>query len=252
MMIACKEKTDYQILPGNETLLVVDAIITNEYKQHEIRLSQTVDKLNAPPEAVSNAKITVSDGDSVFVFTEDSLIPGIYKSTEFSAVTDRYYFLKIEYNGKTYGAETYMIPATPFPEVALSQNDEGLYHIVDNFQSMEDAMWEFYIDWSNTDSSGNSQNQALLYFYTLHTVDVAQVFAENVETIYFPSGTNITQRKYSLSPEYAEFIRTLLSETEWTGGFFDVTPANLSTNLSGGAVGFFAACTVIERKIVVK
>ena len=37
----------------------------------------------------------------------------------------------------------------------------------------------------------------------------------------------------------------MLSETEWRGGLFDVKRANVITNLSEGAVGFFAVSTVV-------
>ncbi|MBE9509733.1 MAG: hypothetical protein IMY71_02550, partial [Bacteroidetes bacterium] len=44
---------------------------------------------------------------------------------------------------------------------------------------------------------------------------------------------------------------TMLSETEWKGGVFDVLPGNVYTNLSEGAVGFFAVSTVVSDSTVV-
>jgi hypothetical protein len=44
----------------------------------------------------------------------------------------------------------------------------------------------------------------------------------------------------------------MLSETEWRGGVFDVQRANVSTNLSEGAIGFFASCTIVTDTTVVK
>ena len=34
-------------------------------------------------------------------------------------------------------------------------------------------------------------------------------------------------------------------ESEWRGGLFDVERGNITTNLSEGAIGYFAASTVI-------
>ncbi len=252
-LFSCKEKLDSPIDARNENLLVVDALITNEYIQHEVQLSKTVNELNGVPEKVSGATITITDGDSIYVFVEDSSELGTYISSPFSAVIGKYYFLSIDHEGNNYAAEAYMIPVTHFSYISYSQNDNDLYYINDNFSSMEDAMWEISLDWSHIiDDSLNTMNKALLYYYTLHTVDIAQIFASKTETVYFPSGTIITQKKYSLSHEYAAFIRTLLSETEWSGGYFDVMPANLSTNLSNGAIGFFAVCTVMENTVIVK
>jgi hypothetical protein len=43
----------------------------------------------------------------------------------------------------------------------------------------------------------------------------------------------------------------MLSETEWRGGVFDVQRDNVSTNLSEGAVGFFAVATVVADTTVI-
>jgi hypothetical protein len=47
-----------------------------------------------------------------------------------------------------------------------------------------------------------------------------------------------------MTPEYAEFIREVLQETQWQGGLFNTIPANVPTNLSPGGAGFFAVCGV--------
>jgi hypothetical protein len=43
----------------------------------------------------------------------------------------------------------------------------------------------------------------------------------------------------------------MLLETNWTGGLFTVAPANVGTNLSEGAFGFFGACAVTELSVIV-
>jgi hypothetical protein len=85
----------------------------------------------------------------------------------------------------------------------------------------------------------------------LHSFDAVQIFSPDKEKIYFPKNTTIIQKKYSLSNEHAEFIRSLLFETEWRGGFFDVEAFNVSTNLSEGAVGYFGVSTVLTDTIEV-
>ena len=60
------------------------------------------------------------------------------------------------------------------------------------------------------------------------------------------------QRKYSLSPQHEEFIRSLLVETQWHGGNFDIEEGNVHTNLSEGALGFFGACSVITYSSTVE
>ena len=93
---------------------------------------------------------------------------------------------------------------------------------------------------------------ARLLYYTLPTIDVSEIFAPGIQTIYFPSGTYITEKKYSITREHAEYIRALLLESKWQGGLFDTEHANLPTNMSNGAIGFFGACGVNTIYLKVK
>jgi hypothetical protein len=72
-----------------------------------------------------------------------------------------------------------------------------------------------------------------------------------MQSVYFPAGTIISERRYSLTPEHAEFVREMLLETNWTGGLFTVAPANVITNMSDGAFGYFGACAVTELSVTV-
>ena len=76
------------------------------------------------------------------------------------------------------------------------------------------------------------------------------MFSPARERVYFPPGTNVNITKESLSDGYAEYLRGLLSETSWNGGLFDVKPGDPYTNLSQGAIGYFAATTVIRDTVV--
>ena len=43
----------------------------------------------------------------------------------------------------------------------------------------------------------------------------------------------------------------MLSETEWRGAVFDVHRADVTTNLSNGAIGFFAVSTIVSDTTVI-
>ena len=111
------------------------------------------------------------------------------------------------------------------------------------------------VDWSSApgyETENPELYKAKLYYYTLPTIDVNEVFAPNIEKVGFPSGTKITVRRYSLTDEHAAFLRALLLETTWSGGYFNTASANIPTNLSTGALGFFGACGVAEQKETAK
>jgi len=251
-MVGCEKKTEWQLQTQNTNLIVVDGIITNEQKVHIVTINFPVTHLNEKPIPLSGATVLISDEDSTYTLLEQPLNSGKYiTSSNFSGQVGKRYSLLINYNNKVYTAKTYMVKGYDFQPLEYVKNDNNkLYHltwIASQYNAQRPAMWEILLDWSQADGYTNlnpDSCKARLLFYTLPTLDVSEIFAPDVENIYFPPGTIINQRRYSLNSEHAEFIRTLLLETNWQGGVFSSVPANVSTNLSEGAVGYFGACEV--------
>lgn len=250
--ISCEEKVDMDIIPLVNNYLIVEGILTDEYKKQEIKLSKPVSSIGARPEMATGATVVVYMDEIAYPFTETE--PGKYMSDSFAVSLRKEYNLSISYEGNEYSSSASSDPVTSFSPLTYysSVNYDSLFLIFGNFSSQEDAMWEIKIDWSQVPGYENVANKALLYFFTIHTVDIAEVFAPEYKHVYFPSKTVIIQKKYSLTEEHAAFYRTLLSETDWRGGFFDVAPANLPTNMSEGALGYFGVCSVISDTILVE
>ncbi|MCK4662546.1 MAG: DUF4249 family protein [Bacteroidales bacterium] len=259
VMFSCEVETDWKLHTDNSPLIVVDGVITNERKAHIIKLTKPIYELNSVAEPVTGAIVAINYTDTSVELTETSDNSGIYKTdSTFMAVTGIQYQLTILFENKTYTASAYMVHVTPFKILTYKYiPDTNMYKIVSiggSFDSQEASMWEIFLDWSDLPDYNNTNeiNKAKLIYYTLPSLDVNQIFAPEKEIIYFPKGTKIIQKKFSLTNEHAEFIRTLLSETEWRGGYFDAIPANLATNLSEGAVGYFGACSVISDSLIVQ
>ncbi len=256
---SCVKETDWDMEPPGEPVIVVDGIITDVQGVQDIRLSYSVNDLNESPAPVSEAGVLISNQDSSWQLAENPPYSGMYKTpANFVAVPGKNYTLLISTNGKIYTAKTAMEAGKLFdPLMYKPDDDDSLYRIdwvASAFSADFPAMWEIILDWSQVsgyegrDSAGT---HARLLFYTLPTLDVSQLFAPKVEEIHFPAGTWITENRYSLTAEHAEFIRELLMETSWQGGLFSSMPANVTTNLSSGAVGWFGACGKSSLSLVV-
>jgi len=111
-------------------------------------------------------------------------------------------------------------------------------------------MYEVLLDWSHVAGYG-AQGTARLLSFAFNTLDVGQVFPPEKEKVWFPAGTIVIVRKYSLTDEFAAYLRALAMETQWHGGYFDEASANLPTNLSAGAIGYFAASSVLADTLIV-
>jgi hypothetical protein len=255
----CAREIDWP-LPGNPPdLIVVDAILTDETKAHQITLTRPVHSLNESPEPVTGATILISSEDSIWSLTEDSTGSGIYTTpADFHSLTGKTYTLQIFSAGILYSAKAFMVPGVLFDELTyVKNNNDDLYHIewvADAFSPSEPAMWEILIDWSLVPGYMHFDPQtckARLLFYTLPTLDVSEIFAPLMEKVSFPAGTIITERRYSLAPDHAAYIRELLLETNWQGSLFPTANANVATNLSTGATGYFGVCAVTSLSLIV-
>lgn len=258
LLISCEKRADWPLQSENKNLIIVDGTITDETKVHTIRLTFPVTQLNETPQPVTGANVLIQVEDSTYNLTEQPANSGIYKK-KFAGYAGKQYTLKITYNNNVYSAKTTMLAGINIQQPLLyaKNNNNNLYHITwvaNVYNAQNFAMWEILLDWSNVAGYQNQNPdscKARLLYYTLPTIDVSQVFAPELEKISFPAGTIITERRYSLTKEHAEFIRALLSETNWQGGLFDSAHANLPTNLSEGAAGFFAACGVTTLSLTV-
>jgi len=257
LLISCEKRADWTLHSENKNLIIVDGTITSEKKEHNIKLTFPVTQLNETPQPVTGATVIISDEDSIYPLTEQPANSGIYVR-KFIGCAGKHYTLLINYNNNVYSAKTTMLAGINFQPLLYAKNkNNNLYHITwvaNVYNAQNFAMWEILLDWSNVAGYQNQNPdscKARVLCYTLPTIDVSQVLPPEIQNISFPAGTVITERRYSLTSEYAEFIRALLSETNWQGGLFDSAHGNLPTNLSEGAAGFFAACGVISLSLTV-
>ncbi len=252
LMVACEEKIDYPLVPEDTGLLVVEGLLTNENKNHLVRLSL--------PYATQNGIAAPATGASVFVFEDSTLFTlqelpagsGNYYTPRRRAVAGKIYTLFIEYKGSEYFAQDSSVPVQPLHDLKYRQSGDGYALILDPIAGHDPNYIEHMIEWVNTDAcraEGSCEGKVM--FYDLKTIDVNEMFKPEKDLFQFPKETTVIRKKYSVSPAYRTFLRSMLSETEWRGGVFDVQRSNIATNLSEGAVGFFAVCSVVGDTTVI-
>ena len=257
MAFACTDEIGWDLKFQEEDLIVVEGKITDETKQHEVVLTKPLYEMNGDPEPVSGALLEIYDGRKRIPLQEDRTRPGIYLTPpEFAGEVGSGYQLRIHQGDKLITAISYMREVTPFQfmRTYLVQTNPPLYevHITD---SDEPAIVRLELDWSHVpgyDTLSHEENHALIYHYTLGTIDVNRMFPPDREAVRFPPGTIVFREKESVNGQYEEFLRGMVSETDFRGGVFDVLPGNARTNLTEGAIGYFTASQVIRDTMVIE
>ena len=257
LIISCDEQVDWELKYVEEDLLVVEGKISSELKQHEVRLTRPLYEMNGTVEPVRGALVEIYDGRVLYSLSENPEQAGIYRTDSlFAAVLNQYYQLRILYEDKRITAVTFMREVGPFQFMTVYpvQSDPPLLEAYIS-DSDEPSIVRLQLDWSHLpgyELLPDSATHSVIYHYTLNGADVNKIFKPSQEHVRFPPGTIVFREKESVNPWYAEFLRGILSETDWRGGMFDVLPGNARTNMEGEAIGFFTAADVLRDTIVIE
>ncbi|MBQ5402899.1 MAG: DUF4249 family protein [Bacteroidales bacterium] len=251
---SCVHEFPFSIDEIQKNTVVVEGEITNEFINHTVYLSMLSDYQDTARIALRGAKVAVTSGDSTYLYKETS--DGIYTSTDkFAGITGNLYSLHVEIRGAVLSAQTTMLPVTPpdkityniFPD-KMSVNTVAEPYVLEN-----PAKYVLKLSWAEN----NAQKNATLYYYSLTTVDISQLFAPKIQETFFPRGTQIIERKYSIDKDYEKYLRSLLAETLWSGGYFDEAHGNLHTNIESDnpiikTAGYFSASTVFIDTLIAR
>ena len=248
ILISCEEEANIPFDSENTKLLAVEAVVTNENINHVVRLTLPYQKQNGTSTPVNNANVSISDGTSSIALTPGD--SGHYFTPKMRFVSGRTYSITINFNGKQYSAQDSSVPVESLSALSYA-NAPGGYRINFFDTGSQPNYIEYSLDWTNTPSC-LSECKAKIYYYDLKTVDANELFKPEKTDFVFPSQSTIIRRKFSMSDEYRSYLRSMLSETQWRGSVFDVQRDNAPTNLSQGAIGFFAVSTVVSDTLKIQ
>lgn len=264
-LLSCVQELEPDSLGDPVSLLVVDGAITTQEGPQTVKLtlSKSLEALNEPSPPVSGAEVSVSDGSRTWHFTENE--PGIYQSApSMQGKVGETYSLTIVSEGKTYTASEKLYSGGDFDEELLfhpppDPDYKGAsFAIIDHqFGFDEPHQWEVIVDDTAYYRPSRTGGDSVLVevasrtftYYTHPLIEPNGLFTFSPTNYYgYPAGLGITFRRLSISGLHYRYLRALFSETEWRGGLFDTPPGNLPTNLEGGAIGYFAAREVVEKR----
>jgi hypothetical protein len=251
VLTGCEEMIERPISPAEMNLVVVEGVITNERMRHLVKLTRPYDSQNQTPLPASGATITIEAGNQSVTLEEFPSGSGLYYTPELRAATGVTHRLSIFYQGHVFVAEDHSVPVEPLQPLEYRKADGG-YRLIGETSGQDPNYVDHRLVWTQTPqctSAGACEGKVV--FYDLKTIGVNEIFKPDKQEFTFPGNTIVVRKKFSVSPAYRNFLREMLSETEWRGGLFDVQRANVPTNLSQGAVGFFAVSTVVGDTTVV-
>jgi hypothetical protein len=246
VVVGCEEVVDTPAIEKFDPVLVVEGMFTNEERIHTVTLSRSVPvNYSGSPTPVSGAIVFIRADDKIIPMVEKIAGTGVYETTRIvNGQPGHVYELSVSVDGKEYTAIDTMEPVTPLDGIRYSHSvSNGMYEwTVPNDHSLSPGTT---YEWQAAFVHTNGDIDKITY-YNFTGLETAALFALNQmsQTIWFEPGTKIVQKKYSLSKSYYEFLRAVYIETDWRGGLYDINPANVPTNVTNGATGFFRVSAV--------
>ncbi len=274
--LGCTERMDDVELKGTEPVLVVFGGITTDTMAHSIRLTKSDNYFSnkqTPPVSGAKVEITVTDNDStveeIITLQESNEEKGNYYTAPgiFGKINRSYHLsisgVDIDDDGveEEYEAISGIDSVGKIDSVKLKYvNDffEGweikvyawdppeknyyLFKVRLNDQPVKDTLNEWFIQ-DDAPFNGNYTNGISSQYLQFNKSD------EHTE-----EGDVVTFELGSISKEYYNFIIHVQTETYPKIPIFSGPPANVSTNLTNGAFGFFyaysiARCSTVAPKI---
>ncbi|GEM_PF-4383515 len=260
LLQSCEEKTDLTLdtIPPK---IVVNGILTDELIHQQINLTKTSDYFsNTAPEGLSGAEIIVVYNSITETFSETKT-PGVYKSDKvFKVKPDITYNLKITnavLEGKSYNLEasSKVKESDNIVKISLAYSDKKesvrvYMHAENNIDGnnyackaiknsimVSDTLTE-YILFTEKDYGNISYNGLWVYNLDL-TKPTEAATVSDVISIEF----------LNISNEYYEFLNAAQQAASYNP-MMSSPPANIYTNLSGGAIGVFGVCTKTVKSAI--
>ena len=257
VMGACTEKIDVK-LDETYTRLVVNGKITTDSAFQEITMSKTADYFyNQPVPMVHNATVTVSDGEDQYIFHEtEPGISGVYRSDiAFAGQVGKTYTLDIQLEqpvsgNKDFTGSCFLPSVTNLDSVGYEYHpeigSEGGYLLTVYAQEPGEEKNYYMFNWYKNgvlmnDSLDNLSISDDQYINGNYINGAAVVWASNASSWEnLKPGDTVMIRMSGITKEYYNFLFEV-QLSQFNIPLFSGPPANVSSNISNGSVGFFTA-----------
>ena len=265
-LLQCTERIEIK-LDSTYTRLVVEGYISTDTIRHPVRLTTSGDYFyNQPAPPVSGAVVSLSDGDSTVLLSESQEYPGVYLTDpDYYGIPGKTYTLMIsqvdvDNNGifEEYSATSGLRPINSIDSIQLEQLQGTHYNIFQILVYAWDPPVKNYYAFKVlkngilvTDSLHELIVQDDVFFNGNYTYGIPSQFLDQNEKdeVILP-GDTITFEINGITEEYYRFILETQSEIFYQTPMFSGPPANISSNISNGAIGFFTAYSVERCSVV--
>lgn len=247
---SCREERILDFIEAEELTLVVEGTLTDENRRHFVRIAESGNYYESKSSnPATGAAVSINGVDLIELSHPDSL--GYYTTPiGFKAIANNTYQLLISYKNRNYTAAGFMNETPNIDSIRIKRNrdipdfvgielyDVDIYYVEDKSRKAYYS-YDLFVDGEWLTESINDK----AFFENDFLIEGPVTFtAQNFSDldVDLDKELQIVLQKSSLNTETFKFYTDFFNQTEGTNNpFFAPPPANISTNLSEGAFGFF-------------
>ena len=260
---ACEKEVILDLADISGNYVIVDANITDGGGLQWINLNLSSSYYEVGRgEPVTGAKVWIEDGENTFHFTEwnnDSLGGRYYNDEITYHLKESTYYLYIEADGKNFQAQSQWRPVPVLDSVTLKINpfselgifDDTIYDVFAHFRELPGAGDHYLFNMFINDSLTTPRPTDKSLVSDINLEEYVSFSIKNINKRDLEHRDVITLEMRSISEENFEFYSVFFFQTDLSGNpFAGAPPANIPTNMSEGAKGFFQV-SAVERNSVI-
>lgn len=256
---SCTERIDVKLGSGKRKV-VIYGTITNETKAHSVSITKSTDYYDeATVVGYSDATVTIDDGETTIVLTENPLKKGEYLTpANYTGLVDHTYKMvaKVNVDGqiKTYTASSLLKAPMPMDSIQVKRNDDRKGWNLELY-AYEPPTKDFYMfkAYKNNILLSDTINEPTYTDDLLVNGRYSNGFAayflnEDKPDEVLKKGDMMSLEICSITEEYMYFLYDVQLETTPKTPLFSGPSANVRTNIIGeDAFGFFATYSSTKK-----
>ena len=188
---------------------------------------------------------------------------GFYKTTHLIGIPGRTYSLRILSAGKEYQASSFMPPVPEIDSIGFAkeilEKDNAVNIIPLLYFSEPQGIKNYYLIQLNDDISIRTYTAGTLWQFAIVSDEFLQPYVNGLNISQGQTPRSIIYPGYgpadslyvalsSLTRDGYEFYKILIQQFKNDGGAYQPSPGSPPTNMSNGALGYFRASSISEKK----
>ncbi|MFW5706942.1 MAG: DUF4249 domain-containing protein [Bacteroidota bacterium] len=260
---ACEKDVILDLADVEGNFIVVDANITDGGGKQWVRLSRSSSYYDiSEGEPVSGASVLIEGNGSSFLFneSEEDSLKGFYYNDQITYFLEEgEYTLTIGENDQTYTGQSEFKPVPQLDSISLRINafselgflPDTLYDVLAHFEDLatDDNYYLFNMFRNDTIITPRPADKGLVSDINLTEYVSLAVLNLNKSELRHRDQVKLEIR--SISRENFDFYAIFFSQTDLSGNpFAGAPPANIPTNMSEGAKGFFQVSAIDSKTLL--